>query len=146
MESESTPVTFRFVDPTPDQFTNPNLNVHLQEYWKAEAPVLRGKYAQRACRDWSSVFGRKHRSIPRSDRGMGSFWRELHPSIQMRSGIGIRYKRVMCVQKNSIKGAFQCIDNTLRCVACGELFPENSFGFCINHPDPWQKKRQASDC
>ena len=147
MESESTPMTFRFIDPTPEQFSNPHLNVHLQEYWKAGAPVLRSKEAQQASQDWSRVFGREAPLNLEIGPGNGFFlagMAEFYPEEDW-LGLEIRYKRVMlCAKKIQSKALSNALITRYDAWLVGELFPQDSLsGLYTNHPDPWQKKRQA---
>jgi len=138
---------FRFVDPQPEQFSNPHLNVHLQEYWKSGAPVLRSKEAQEASHDWSRVFGRDAPLNLEIGSGNGFFLAGMasHFPNENWLGLEIRYKRVMlCAKKIISKDLSNALITRYDAWLIAELFGENSLsGLYTNHPDPWQKKRQA---
>lgn len=144
---ESQPVKFQFIDPTLDHFDNPSINVHLEQYWNAGPPVLRAVDAQKSCTDWSTVYGRTAPLMLEIGSGNGFFlagMAALEPEADW-LGLEIRYKRVMlCARKIEAKGVSNARITRYDAWLVKELFAKNSLsGLYTNHPDPWQKERQA---
>ena len=138
---------FSFVDPTLKDFTNPDLNVYLKQYWSSGPPVLRGCDAQKCCSDWDAFFGRKAPLKLEVGAGNGFFLAGMAAKDPQSNWLGleIRYKRVMLCARKILSEQIQNA-RIMRYDAwlVHELFSQGSLSaLYTNHPDPWQKKRQA---
>ena len=139
--------TFQFRDHRPENFSNPDLNAYLKQYWTAEPPVLRGAAAQLLAPDWGRAFGREAPLHLDIGSGNGFFLAGMAEKRKEWNWLGleIRYKRVMlCAKKIRAKELSNARIMRYDAWLVGELFPEGSLhGLYTNHPDPWMKEKKA---